>query len=774
MYNFLFLNIRRLLLKSGTDKTKIDFMKDLSNSYTLFICLCETFLNSSILNAEIFMPGFVVCRCDRADRPGGGMCIYIKDSIMFEVCLSYSNSVCELLIIKLDNPSLIIVAIYRPPSSLNSDFEDIITRTTQCFNEMPTPMPNIVVVGDFNLPNFNWDDPNTDCLISKVMCPFIDSFFLKQIVTKPTRGSNILDLVFCHDDLIDSIDIVKTSLSDHCILTINSFIPVVVNHSTSVINSPSSVMESLNFNKCDWELLITSLCDIDWSVLLADLSAIDCFNTFMTTVSIICQNVVPQHRAKTTHISKHHRERKTLMKKRAKLKKRLKSCNRPEIIQNLISSIESDILCSHKNERLYDEELAVGRIKTDSNFFFRFAKKFSITKQDIGPFYDGAGDLINADDITITSTHTSMSAARKYIQPYLHKVYDWTQHNNLIINPDKTTCTQFTPDPAEYNSNLGLNINNKALPMALHPKVLGLTLDPKLTYNAHIQNIATHAQKPLQVIKAFTGTTWGKQKETLVATYKAVMRPTLEYASSIWSPMASPTSINKLQVIQNAALRACTGCTHDTNIQHLHDETNILPIQKHLQLHASQVRQKAQYPSHPLYRYTTHNNPQRLMKPTTFNNSRYTTNIPTDPCTVTTADIKANMRDIHTTIVSQHLAARDNNKILRTHPPQVSSTEENLPRHTRRTLAQLRTNKSPFLLSYLHKIDASTHPSPLCPLCSIHEHTTQHLFSCPQIPTTLSALDLWRDPSGVAALLDDWREKLATNPHQTTEADSPQ
>ena len=119
---------------------------------------------------------------------------------------------------------------------------------------------------------------------------------------------------------------------------------------------------------------------------------------------------------------------------------------------------------------------------------------------------------------------------------------------------------------------------------------------------AHIQNIhPTHAQKPLQVIKALTGTTWGKQKETLVATYKAIMRPTLEYASSIWSPMASLASINKLQAMQNAALRACTGCTHDTNIQHLHDETNILPIQKHLQLHASQARQKAQYPSHPLH-----------------------------------------------------------------------------------------------------------------------------------------------------------------------------
>ena len=55
------------------------------------------------------------------------------------------------------------------------------------------------------------------------------------------------------------------------------------------------------------------------------------------------------------------------------------------------------------------------------------------------------------------------------------------KQNNLLLNPDKTTCTLFTPDPAEYTSNLDLTINNKALPMATHPKVLGLTLDPKLT-----------------------------------------------------------------------------------------------------------------------------------------------------------------------------------------------------------------------------------------------------------------------------------------------------
>ena len=34
------------------------------------------------------------------------------------------------------------------------------------------------------------------------------------------------------------------------------------------------------------------------------------------------------------------------------------------------------------------------------------------------------------------------------------------------------------------------------------------------------------------MIKALTETGWGKHKETLMATYKAVMRPALEYASS--------------------------------------------------------------------------------------------------------------------------------------------------------------------------------------------------------------------------------------------------
>ena len=92
--------------------------------------------------------------------------------------------------------------------------------------------------------------------------------------------------------------------------------------------------------------------------------------------------------------------------------------------------------------------------------------------------------------------------------------------------------------------------------------------------------------------------------------------------------------------------------------------------------------------------------------------------------------------------------------------PDIDKKEETLPHSTRRKLSQLRTNKSPLLMTYLHKIDPANHPAANCPLCNDPNHDSLHLFNCPDIPTTLTVWDLWTDPVGVAALLDMWREKL--------------
>ena len=62
----------------------------------------------------------------------------------------------------------------------------------------------------------------------------------------------------------------------------------------------------------------------------------------------------------------------------------------------------------------------------------------------------------------------------------------------------------------------------------------------------------------------------------------------MEYAN------ISNTNIKKLQTIQNIALRIATECTRDANTQNVHDKTKVLPMDTHLKLYATQLKQFTQ------------------------------------------------------------------------------------------------------------------------------------------------------------------------------------
>ena len=89
---------------------------------------------------------------------------------------------------------------------------------------------------------------------------------------------------------------------------------------------------------------------------------------------------------------------------------------------------------------------------------------FNIYTSDIPLPPDSVQLTTYADDITITAPHTDIDIAKANIQPYLQDVLKWTKDNDLLLNTDKTTCTLLTPDPAEYNKQLGLQIDNATLP----------------------------------------------------------------------------------------------------------------------------------------------------------------------------------------------------------------------------------------------------------------------------------------------------------------------
>ena len=118
------------------------------------------------------------------------------------------------------------------------------------------------------------------------------------------------------------------------------------------------------------------------------------------------------------------------MRKRTKLKKKVHT--NPSI-SSKIMSIEQSISESHSKEKLYDETLAVTRIKSDPNFFFRYAKKFSIWTKAIGT-------LLHPVTHLLTDNKTEMYTI---LLDQFNSVFSTPKPNMIISDPVSSLANQF-------------------------------------------------------------------------------------------------------------------------------------------------------------------------------------------------------------------------------------------------------------------------------------------------------------------------------------------
>ena len=99
-------------------------------------------------------------------------------------------------------------------------------------------------------------------------------------------------------------------------------------------------------------------------------------------------------------------------------------------------------------------------------------------------------------------------------------------------------------------------------------------------------------------------------------TFKSLIRPFFDYAAPIVYPLYSKTSIRRLQLVQNRALRLVTGCYMASSVDHLQAETEVLPVGDHLELLSAQFLASAQQPDHPSHHVVNLDPGPRVQKET--------------------------------------------------------------------------------------------------------------------------------------------------------------
>ena len=450
-------NIQGLYTRKNKYKKDMLFEEAKTNN-SVIICLTESHLNADISDEEIGMSGYRVFRSDRAaGRKSGGVVVYIRDdhAASAQSLISGSNGFVEWTIIHLLSANTVIACVYRPPNCPTNHFTEFIDSFCTTLEQLDSPMPNIILNGDFNFPGVNWIDETCSCpriqdkLQAENLLDVADSFMLQQLILEPTRGDNILDLVFTNNmDLLDNIKVAHTTISDHRLITANIALPGGLNGDKRNWHQ-SGILDAMNFfsPNIEWDEINQKLSQCVWSFSDTNMHPDQIYEEIIEKIEEICVQHIPNKKSNRRRCPLIPRDRKILMRRRARAQKQIGTCigsDNRQLLETRIGEIEKQLVLSHENENNRKELKAISNISRNSKFFFSYAKQKEKPRSSVGP--------LKVDSQIVTEPKEMADLlAQQFQSVYSTPRFTETQSNNenLFNETDLQSVFHFTEDEIE-------------------------------------------------------------------------------------------------------------------------------------------------------------------------------------------------------------------------------------------------------------------------------------------------------------------------------------
>jgi len=129
----------------------------------------------------------------------------------------------------------------------------------------------------------------------------------------------------------------------------------------------------------------------------------------------------------------------------------------------------------------------------------------------------------------------------------------------MEFHPDKCQIIPITHNKKPVHNKYTLN--GHVLQTTQNAKYLGLTVTSNLSWNTHIDNITCKANKTLGFVRRNIKVSSPKIKSLA---YFSLVRPILEYSSSVWDPYTQ-VKIDQIEMVQRRAARYVTNRHHNTS-----------------------------------------------------------------------------------------------------------------------------------------------------------------------------------------------------------------
>ena len=184
--------------------------------------------------------------------------------------------------------------------------------------------------------------------------------------------------------------------------------------------------------------------------------------------------------------------------------------------------------------------------------------------------------LFFADDTIFYTPSKNIQDDIHLLEQNLKKVSHFLKDHGLPLSPGKTKFIVFEKSRSlKPEGSYTINFENQIIKNTNVIKYLGLKLDSQLNCKTQTNYVCNSATKALKIIKVLRGTWWGGHPQILLNIYKGLIRSKIEYGTFIWLPGDNFSLLQKINRIQNNAIRLLLGCRMSTPIRVLHAEAKI-------------------------------------------------------------------------------------------------------------------------------------------------------------------------------------------------------
>uniref|UniRef100_A0A1B6LNL6 Reverse transcriptase domain-containing protein n=1 Tax=Graphocephala atropunctata TaxID=36148 RepID=A0A1B6LNL6_9HEMI len=181
-----------------------------------------------------------------------------------------------------------------------------------------------------------------------------------------------------------------------------------------------------------------------------------------------------------------------------------------------------------------------------------------------------------ADDILLYCSHKKYDIGHRHMQMSIKQLEIYFKELHMEINARKSNIIIISRSK-HIELNLQYFLNGHRLPIVDTMKVLGVHVDNKLTFKTHISNLVQKCSKDLNILKSLSCRTNGAHPEFILQIYKSLIRSKLDYGCFLYGH-SNQLYLNKIDCIQNQALRIALGAFRSTPIVAMNAEASLMPM----------------------------------------------------------------------------------------------------------------------------------------------------------------------------------------------------